>query len=205
MKSNNGCTGALVMAAGLSERFGSNKLLHPLPNGNPLLFETLSQLKTTKIPIHVITHSRQIELCQRLNIEPLTFSVTAPEKTGLGFSIAQGIEDTAHWGGWIICLADMPFVQASTYRSIRSELINHSLVKPYYQGQGGNPVGFGAQYRNQLLDLSGDTGARKIIQQQQCHRLDIDDPGILRDIDRPTDIDIDIEYRDSKNLHHTTS
>jgi len=201
MKSNNACIGALVMAAGLSERFGSNKLLHPLPNGKPLLFETLSQLKTTQIAIHVITHSRQIELCQRLSLEPLTFSVTAPEKTGLGFSIAQGVQDTAHWGGWIMCLADMPFVQASTYLSICSELSIHSLVRPYYQGQGGNPVGFGTQHRDQLLNLSGDTGARKIIQQQQCHRLDVDDPGILRDIDRPKDI----EYLDFKNLHHTIS
>ncbi|PCJ17265.1 MAG: molybdopterin-guanine dinucleotide biosynthesis protein MobA [Gammaproteobacteria bacterium] len=185
--------GALVLAGGLSERFKSNKLLHPLPDGTPLVLETLSQLIGAKIPIHVITHPRQTLLCKQLDTQQvprqqLTYSYTDSTQVGIGYSIAQGVQATTHWHGWLICLADMPYIQSSTYQQIAQQLQHSPLVKPYYQKQGGNPVGFGSQYRELLMNLQGDQGARNIIQQHEYFRLDVDDPGILMDIDRPEDI-----------------
>jgi molybdenum cofactor cytidylyltransferase len=59
---------------------------------------------------------------------------------------------------------------------------------PFYQGQRGHPVGFGAEHGEALRGLDGDTGARALLAANRVARLDLDDPGILRDVDTPDDL-----------------
>jgi molybdenum cofactor cytidylyltransferase len=57
-----------------------------------------------------------------------------------------------------------------------------------YQGKRGNPVGFDRRHLPQLLALEGDQGARGILKQYPVQEVDVDDAGILQDIDTPQDL-----------------
>src|SRR5581483_1569221 len=91
--------------------------------------------------------------------------------------------------GWIVALADMPRIQSSTIEAVARALDGGaSLVAPFYAGQRGHPVGFGAGHREALLSLDGDSGARALLKSERVMRLDVDDAGILRDVDTPEDL-----------------
>jgi len=59
-----------------------------------------------------------------------------------------------------------------------------------FRGQRGHPVGFARKYGSLLSALTGDEGARALIAARQwaLQRVDVDDPGVLRDIDHPDDL-----------------
>jgi molybdenum cofactor cytidylyltransferase len=61
------------------------------------------------------------------------------------------------------------------------------IVTPYFSEQRGNPVVIGRQFFSRLAELKGDSGARQLMQQhpELVEKLDVGDPGILRDIDTP--------------------
>ena len=64
------------------------------------------------------------------------------------------------------------------------------IVVPVYQGKRGHPVGFSSLFRQALLSLQGDVGAREILRQHadEITYLECDDPGVLFDVDVPEDL-----------------
>jgi molybdenum cofactor cytidylyltransferase len=107
----------------------------------------------------------------------------------MGASLAAGIQASEDAEGWIVALADMPRIQIATIEAVARALDGGApIVAPYYNGQRGHPVGFGAEHRDALLSLDGDSGARALLDSQRVMRLDVDDAGILRDIDTPEDL-----------------
>lgn len=95
--------------------------------------------------------------------------------------------------GYIIALADMPFVQPKTIIAIAEKLLEGAaIVAPLYQGRRGNPVGFAAKFTDELMRLSGDQGARALFDryQTEVEYIETDDAGILMDIDTPEDLRI---------------
>lgn len=88
-----------------------------------------------------------------------------------------------------MALADMPRIASATIEAVARELdAGKPLVAPCYRGQRGHPVGFGLVHREALLALDGDTGARALLNSPALTRIDVDDPGILRDVDTPADL-----------------
>jgi molybdenum cofactor cytidylyltransferase len=59
-----------------------------------------------------------------------------------------------------------------------------------HRGERGHPVGFSAAHRDALMTLSGDEGARSLVAHGgvELVRIDVDDPGVLRDVDAPGDL-----------------
>ena len=93
--------------------------------------------------------------------------------------------------GFVIGLADMPYIRPETIRAVANEVAGGaSIVIPTYQNQRGHPVGFAAKFRNALENLQGDEGARSIIKRypNEIHFLPTNDAGILEDIDTPADL-----------------
>ena len=66
--------------------------------------------------------------------------------------------------GWLVALADMPCIRVATLQAV-AELIGGgaALAAPSYAGRRGHPVGFAARWRDALLALEGDEGARAIL------------------------------------------
>ena len=57
-----------------------------------------------------------------------------------------------------------------------------------YQGRRGHPVGFAAELYSELMMLSGDEGARRIVARYPAIGVDVDDPGVLLDLDTEADL-----------------
>lgn len=176
---------AILLAAGVSRRFGTNKLLHPLPDGTPIGLAAARNLALA-MPGALAIVNGDDALAGMLRDAGLRTGVCPQAMQGMGASLAWGVAATAEAEGWLVALADMPFIAPSTIARVAA-LISHgaAIAAPVYQGQRGHPVAFGSDYRQALLALTGDTGARGLLQRHgQCVRLlSCDDPGVLRDID----------------------
>lgn len=109
------------------------------------------------------------------------------ETCGLGHSLAQAVAHAPVARGWLVALGDMPYVQPATLRAIVAAIDHDSLVVPVHQGRPGHPRGIGGAHRERLLQLDGDRGAQALFARHAVQQLEVDDPGVLQDIDHPDD------------------
>tara|TARA_R100001143_G_C3360249_1_gene134996 strand:- start:7339 stop:7923 length:585 start_codon:yes stop_codon:yes gene_type:complete len=176
--------GIIVLAAGYSKRFAGDKRQAVLHAGQSVLDTSLSRIPDTYSRRILVLHPGDEKLAEKYSSQ-WSICIAEAAQQGLGHSLAAAIKQAENWQAAVIALADMPYVQTETYRLIQRSLLDHSLVRPYCQGRPGNPVGIGAEYFTQLEGLSGDSGARKILQQNAASlfRLDCSDWGITQDID----------------------
>ncbi|MEN5284181.1 nucleotidyltransferase family protein [Serratia marcescens] len=188
-------TGIVITAAGRGERFiqaggQGNKLNTGFADAageRRSLFEhTLCQALASGLPVQVVTRPDNLPVLAACaaNQVPVTLLASA----GLGDSIAAGVAATPHWQGWLIHLADMPFVGADVFRQVADALRQHPIVRPCYAQQPGHPVGFSALLRKPLCQLRGDNGARELLQGAAVHLLPLEHPGVVRDIDLPSQL-----------------
>jgi len=185
-----GITG-ILLAAGSSRRFGSNKLLAPLSDGTPLVLAAARRLRSVLDAVIVVVHPQDRVLPELLATEHVQIVACQHADTGMGASLAAGVAASADARGWLIVLADMPAIQVSTLQRVAQALDNGAvLAAPFHAGLRGHPVGFLSSVRDELLALSGETGARDILARHAVAltRLDVDDAGVLLDVDTPADL-----------------
>jgi len=109
----------------------------------------------------------------------------------MGHSLAAGIAALPSALSYVvIALADMPFVQRSTLEQLQARMETaaaNEIVQPQFDGRSGHPVGFGSGHFAALSELEGDVGARAVLKRHRRHvtHVAVNDPGVLRDIDRP--------------------
>ncbi len=183
---------ALLLAAGRSTRFGSNKLLQPLADGRPMAQVAASKLMAAFAQVIAVVHDEEPELAALLERAGLDVTVCPHAREGLGASLSWGVRQTRQADGWLIALADMPWIAPETFRAVASSVTApHLIAAPVYQGQRGHPVAFGRDFRERLLASSGDTGARHLLKDCASHLilLPCQDAGVLRDIDLPGQIE----------------
>ena len=109
----------------------------------------------------------------------------------MGASLACAVRASDKVDAWLIALADMPFIRPSSIEAVRDALIGGApLVAPYFHARRGHPVGISARYRSELEALTGDEGAKKLLSRHadQLVKIPVGDPGVIRDIDKPTDL-----------------
>lgn len=112
----------------------------------------------------------------------------ADASRGQSRSLAAGVAAFDDAPGLVVGLGDMPFVAPATLRTIVDEMsaFPEHIVRPRHAGQPGNPVGFPANAFAALARIEGDTGAREVVAASDHVRfVEVDDPGILTDVDRP--------------------
>ena len=183
-------TMALVIAAGLSRRFGSDKRLAMLNNGNTLISQTVAAIKAANVDYRIAIQPNDVETFSRLFPKDKLIAIDDYEK-GMGHTIAGAlnvIKDECSC--CLICLADMPFVLSDTYRAIANAIDSFDAVVPCYEGLRGNPVAISRSLFPRFLSLEGDIGGKYILNDNflKLLELEVDDPGILKDIDAPSDL-----------------
>jgi len=112
---------------------------------------------------------------------------------GMGHSIARGVALSPDACGWLILPGDLPAVAPASLRAVAQALqALGGVVRPQIDGQWGHPVGFSAAWRDQLLQLTGDSGAQSVVRAAQgpnpLHPLELDDWGALADTDTLADL-----------------
>jgi molybdenum cofactor cytidylyltransferase len=181
----------ILLAAGSGSRFGSDKLLHPLDDGTPMAVAAGRRLRDCCRRTVAVLRPGSERLAELLAAENIEL-VIAPESIhGMGYSLAAGIRSAPVASGWIVALADMPYISAASYRCVTAALRRGaSVAAPEYRGRRGHPVGFSGQWFERLSTLNGDEGARSILaaMPDAIDLCAVDDPGILRDVDRRADL-----------------
>ena len=186
----------ILLAAGKSSRFGSQKLLARLPNaGGQRVIEASAANLLAAVGRVIAVTSRDDMLMRVLDDCGCQVVVNEHSANGMGTSIAAGVNASMDAAGWIIALGDMPYLQVETIASVRQYLSEqHRIVVPMYQGKRGHPVGFARQFGSVLGALQGDAGARSIIDAalaenaSNIFQFNIDDAGVIADIDVPADL-----------------
>ncbi len=181
----------ILLAAGRGERFGGDKLLATLPDGH-LVAEAAARAMVAALPgVIAVVRPRSEALEEILRTAGCETIVCPAAREGMGASLACGIRASRDADGWIIALADMPWIRTGTIARVAAGLAEGSrIVAPVHQGQRGHPVGFAAAFGEDLACLSGGRGADGIVRaNRQCLDLfETDDGGILRDVDVPRDL-----------------
>ena len=179
----------ILLAAGASKRFNGNKLLHPL-DGKPVALRSAESFLAA-LPGAIAVTGIGSPLKPILEAAGLRVVECERAHEGMGASLAAGVAATREARGWVVALADMPFIKSATHARI-AEFVARGvdLVAASYLGQRGHPVGIGARFLDQLLVLEGDSGARNIVRShpELLQLVECNDPGILRDIDTRADL-----------------
>jgi len=168
--------GILVLAAGQSRRFGSDKLMANMPDGRPVIAHSLEPLLTLakeyQLPLCVITRADNRQLIEYLTTENISYSIANDAHLGMGHSIAAGVTSNPNWQGWLMALADMPNVSYVLLASLLAKIENNKndVVRPLVSIDNNkipaHPVYFPNRYGEALKALTGDSGAKKIIKHQ---------------------------------------
>lgn len=183
---------AILLAAGAGTRFGGGKLLHPLEDGAAIAAHAVRNLVAAGLDVLAVVRPGDFPLAELLEAEGCGVTRCPDAAQGMGVSLAHGVRMSADAGGWVVALADMPRIRAETIaRVVQALMAGAAIAAPAYQGDRGHPVAFGRRFLGDLQALSGDSGARAIVQRNQAlvRVIDCDDPGILLDIDRRSDLE----------------
>ena len=183
----------ILLAAGHARRFGSDKLLHPLADGQPLAVAAARHLLAA-LPQSIAIVRSGSALGALLEAAGMQVITCTEAQQGMGDSLAAAVRFVAthmEADGFVIALADMPYLQPHTITAVSTALADGAgIALPVHAGQRGHPVGFAASFTEALQALQGDVGARAIVQANRSSVVEIDcqDAGILRDIDYPSDL-----------------
>jgi len=179
---------ALLLAAGYSRRFGADKRLAQLANGTHVAVQSAWLLQAAGLAVQAVIRPED-ERLQLLFQQQGVHCIDCMEAAlGMAASLRAGVEATPQAAAWLVALADMPFIQPATVqRLIAVWRQQGGIVLPSWQGKRGHPVIFTAPYREALLALQGDQGARPVLQQHAAavQTVPLEDAGIHQDIDTP--------------------
>lgn len=184
----------VVLAAGRGSRFRgpAHKLVQPL-GAHSVLGQTIGRAIASGLPVVVVTTGPLAAeaarwVARRDIIELPEIGPEAPAGLGMGYSIAAGVAARPDASGWLVLPADMPMVQPATLGAVASTLSQHPVVYAQHRGRRGHPVGFSAELFSELVQLRGDEGARRVVARYPSFGLELDDPGVLVDVDTEDDL-----------------
>lgn len=177
---------AVVLAAGSSQRFGTDKRLASI-DGQPMAVKALQPYLSVLESVYVTLRPSDP---LRLVLPPEVQVIEAPgARLGMGHSLAAAAAKLTEVRWVLIGLADMPWITEDTIARIATRIntLDDAIVRPSFRGQTGHPIGFTANFLADLKNLSGDVGAKNVISRNR-HRafnVPVTDQGILRDVDTP--------------------
>ncbi len=185
----------IVLAAGKGSRFlGAGHKLAQTLGASTVLGTTLQHAIASDLQVVVVTTQALADLaCRSVAARDVIVlpEVGAPGETalGMGYSIGAGVSARPEAGGWLILPGDMPQVQPLTLQAVARQLAHDAVAYAQYKGRRGHPVGFSPELYSELIGLRGDEGARRLVARYPAVGVEVDDPGVLVDLDTLADLD----------------
>jgi molybdenum cofactor cytidylyltransferase len=181
---------AIVLAAGKASRMGSNKLV-ALLDGEPIVRRTVRAVLGSRArPTVVVTGHEAEAVRAALAGLDVQFVHNPDYADGMSTSLRAGIAAVGQVDAAMICLGDMPRLQAAHFDAVIDAF--HAgdpsdIIVPTFERKRGNPVLWPRRFFTELSELNGDVGARSLIERHAAHvrPLAVDDPAILVDVDTP--------------------
>ena len=183
---------AIVLAAGESKRMGRPKQLLEW-QGKPLLQHSLESLINSAVDEIILVLGHEADRIRAtLPALPIKIVINPDYQQGMASSLRRGLLATDRSSeAFLVLLADQPGIGPeivnTIIRTFRQADPQRGIVRPVYRGRRGHPVLIGAQYREEVLRLQGDLGARRILMNHpgDVLEIDVEDNAILEDIDTP--------------------
>lgn len=188
----------ILLAAGRATRFGGDKLSATLANapadvaaGTPVGVAAAKHLIAALPDSLAVVRDVDDRLAASLRTAGLRVVACAQADDGMGRSLACGVVAAKDADGWVVTLADMPWIAPATIRAIANAIAaGADIAAPSFDGERGHPVGFARRHYGALSALTGDAGARALLDRHRDRvaLVAVDDAGILRDVDLPADL-----------------
>jgi molybdenum cofactor cytidylyltransferase len=185
----------MLLAAGRGRRFDPlgqrNKLLQLLPGGEPVAVASARKLLAVLDTVIAVVPPDDGGVGALLAAAGCDVTVCPDADSGMAASLVHALRASLPYepDAWLVALGDMPWVDSVTLRRLADALAGGApIAAPLMHGRRGNPVGFGRVHLDALLALSGDQGARRLLQTCPVTEVAVEDPGIFRDIDTVTDL-----------------
>lgn len=189
----------VVLAAGRGSRFRGpgHKLEQRLglaPGADTLLARTLRHAIAAQLRVVVVTTPslapavHKLVAARDVVVLPERDAQGRPQPVGMGHSIVAGVGAAGDADGWLILPADMPEVQPASIVAVARGLERYPVCFAQFRGMQGHPVGFDTELFSELMSLSGDEGARRIVARYPAQPIPVDDPGVLIDVDTAEDL-----------------
>jgi molybdenum cofactor cytidylyltransferase len=185
---------AVILAAGMSRRMGQqNKLLLPVL-GEPMVrrvVRTALESRCRKVVV-VLGHEAD-QIGRALDGLEVEFVVSEHYQEGMGASLRAGVSAVAEGNAAVICLGDMPYVDAEVINALLNAYAPDqgiSICQAAYRGQRGNPVLWGPEHLSTLRASAGDVGGRALLARAagRVAVVEVGCAGVLHDIDQPEDL-----------------
>lgn len=181
---------SIILAAGRARRMGQLKQL--LPWGQDLLLgQTINLYQEAGMElILVVVGCQKEQIMDKLANRDVIWVENNAFQEGMSSSIKAGLNALPKGvEAILLALGDLPLIQPETIKKVLNlfEQKRFPIIVPTFHGKAGHPVLLAKELFPELYALSGDIGARNIIRDHPhlvCY-LEVDDPGILRDIDEP--------------------
>jgi molybdenum cofactor cytidylyltransferase len=183
----------IVLAAGAGTRFaGASHKLAQAFGHSTVLGTTLAQVVASHLPTVVVTTRGLREVAHgwvaAQDIVEIPEAGQGDASLGIGYSIAAGVRARGDAPGWLVLPGDMPLVKASTLRAVAAALHHHPVAYAQHRGRRGHPVAFSGELFSELATLTGDEGARRIVARYPAAAVDVQDEGVLMDLDTQDDL-----------------
>jgi molybdenum cofactor cytidylyltransferase len=182
---------AVVLAAGHSSRMGTNKLLVELA-GEPLVRHAVkAALASRATEVIVVTGNDADGVHAALDGLAVRFVHNPDYATGMASSLRAGVAAAADARAAMICLGDMPKLTPEHFDALIAAFTaaddDRAIIVPTFERKRGNPVVWGCVHFAAIASLSGDVGARALIERNlaDVRMLPLADAAILVDVDTP--------------------
>ncbi len=184
---------AVILAAGLSERMGCDKLALTF-RGKTVLEHTVEQAASAGLREVIVVVRPDSPWPEKLACRLGVRVVCNPRfREGIASSLQAGLAAaTAGNQAVLFVLGDQPLVSAAVYRALVAAYRScpAPVIHPAYRGRRGNPVLFDRRTWPYLFQLQGDTGGRQIfprLDPTDINVIETDDPSVCMDLDCPED------------------
>lgn len=179
----------IVLAAGLSTRFGGSKLTQPLGDLT-VLGKAVSSLLAVCDKVYVVTGAHEDEVRKALAVFPDVIRIHNEQyEKGMFSSVLAGIHAAPEEDNLLILPGDIPLVRSETCRLIADTEPDWVCV-PVHDGHRGHPVYIPAHAAARLRQTDLSWTLRDFLLEEGMLEIPVDDPGVLRDVDTPE------EYRE---------
>jgi molybdenum cofactor cytidylyltransferase len=183
----------VVLGAGQGLRYkGARHKLAETLGLHSVLSRTVRNAIASGLPVVVVTTPAFMDEAARLvarrDVVVLGQQHGGVAPGGMGDSIAAGVAARASARGWLLLPADMPLVKPETLLQVAAALDDHAVAYAQHRGRRGHPVAFGAELLSDLLRLTGEEGARRVVARYPATGIEVDDPGVLLDMDTEQDL-----------------
>ncbi len=181
----------VVLAAGAGSRYhGARHKLSEKLGGDTVLVRTLRNAIASEMSVVLVISEGLVAEAMGL-VAPADMVVVDARSQGgwgMGDSIAAGVSVHSSAGGWLVLPGDMPLVRPQSLRAVAEALDQQPIAFAQYRGRRGSPVGFAAELFSELMMLKGDEGARRLLARYPTAAVELDDPGVVFDIDTVDDL-----------------